>query len=306
MFIVRWLMSHPILFAWALAALAIILNWGTKSGVDHAEPSDVAAVHSQQTANVQDAKGSDAAGDKTKAAQQAAVEAHTPASPEQPVVPVAPVNELEKPAHPSKPDLNVDSSKEVSHSGTAQPDQNPEQGADSAIDKIEEAPAKESAATDMASVNANVDENKQAEEVTGTPEVTENGASEKSADVDSAKATDAVNPAVPVTAEAKAETPNQLLKAAREAFWHNKKDEAASIYKQLIEMQPEVLEHKGELGNVYWHQNKQKESAALYAEIAIPLIEKGKASQVENMLGFIGAFYPEKATEIHQYLLNNQ
>lgn len=303
MFIVRWLMSHPILFAWALAALAIILNWGTKSGVDHAEPADVAAVHSQQTSDAKDAHADTNAGN-TKAAQQAAVKAHTPASPEQPVVPTAPENELQKPAVPEKPGMDAALGTETV--------------------KAEEAPQKVEQATDAAANNTvevvSVEETTQVGDtieqvsvtvvdVGGAAEIAETKGAEASTStsevVETSSGSDA-DAKAPEPTDTKAASPDELLKLAREAFWHNKKDEAASIYKQLIEMQPEVLEHKGELGNVYWHQNKQKESAALYAEIAIPLIKKGNSAQVENMLGFIGAFYPEKATEIHQYLLNNQ
>ncbi|CAA6813766.1 MAG: Unknown protein [uncultured Thiotrichaceae bacterium] len=281
MFIVRWLMSHPILFAWALAALAIILNWGTKSGVDHAESKDVVAVHSQQTTS--EAKGvhSEKNAVNPLVEQQAIAESDTPKSPEQPVVPVAPVNELQKPVHPEKPGMN-----------TAQDVVTTENSEQTSVASAVEVASAESVAppAKMLAPTANV-----------SSKVAESSNSEVTAD--------AKNDAAPVPGSVdtnKKKTPDELLKAAREAFWQNKKDEAASIYKQLIEMQPDVLEHKGELGNVYWHQNKQKESAELYAKIAIPLINSGKSAQVENMLGFIGAFYPEKATEIHHYLRNNQ
>ena len=94
----------------------------------------------------------------------------------------------------------------------------------------------------------------------------------------------------------------ELLLMAREAYWNNGLEESAEIYQQLIESNPDVLDYKGELGNVYWRQGYPKKAAALYAEISLPMIEEGNADKVANMVGFIGLFFPEKATEIHNSL----
>lgn len=93
-----------------------------------------------------------------------------------------------------------------------------------------------------------------------------------------------------------------MLLIAREAYWNNGLDEAAQIYQQLIKLEPEVLDHKGELGNVYWRQGYPKKAAELYSVIAIPLINKGKTEEVANMLGFIGLFYPDRAAQINDHL----
>lgn len=93
-----------------------------------------------------------------------------------------------------------------------------------------------------------------------------------------------------------------LLVMAREAYWNNGLEESGEIYKVLIEREPEVIEHKGELGNVFWRQGYPKQAAELYAEIAAPMIEKGNAERVSNMVGFIGLFFPERATEIRALL----
>ena len=89
---------------------------------------------------------------------------------------------------------------------------------------------------------------------------------------------------------------------AREAYWNNGLEEASQIYTQLIELEPAVIEYRGELGNVYWRQGYPKKAAQLYSEIAIPMIEQGNAERVANMVGFIGLFYPEKAAEIYKKL----
>ena len=95
---------------------------------------------------------------------------------------------------------------------------------------------------------------------------------------------------------------DDLLLMAREAYWNNGLDEAAAIYQQLIEREPTVAEHKGELGNVYWKQGFPEKSATLYAEIAFPMIKNGHADRIENMVGFIELFHPDKAAEIKKML----
>jgi hypothetical protein len=90
----------------------------------------------------------------------------------------------------------------------------------------------------------------------------------------------------------------ELLLMAREAYWNNGLDEAAQIYQQLIKREPQVIEHKGELGNVYWRQGYPKKAAELYSEIAIPLIESGSSERVTNMVGFIQLFYPDRVEVI--------
>lgn len=95
---------------------------------------------------------------------------------------------------------------------------------------------------------------------------------------------------------------DDLLLMAREAYWNNGLDEAATIYQQLIQREPNVVTHKGELGNVYWKQGFPEKSAALYAEIALPMIKNGEAQRVVNMVGFIKLFHPNKATEINKQL----
>lgn len=93
-----------------------------------------------------------------------------------------------------------------------------------------------------------------------------------------------------------------LLMMAREAYWGNGLDESAEIYAALIEREPNVIEHKGELGNVFWRQGFPKKAAELYADIAEPMIEKGNGERVSNMVGFIGLFFPERAANIRGLL----
>jgi len=122
------------------------------------------------------------------------------------------------------------------------------------------------------------------------------GLQEIKAPVDNTAALDKSN----ATTDLSQVTNEEMLLMAREAYWNNGLDEAAQIYNKLIENEPEVFEHKGELGNVYWRQGYPEKAAELYSEIAIPMIESGGSDRVANMIGFIGLFYPERAAEIHK------
>lgn len=95
---------------------------------------------------------------------------------------------------------------------------------------------------------------------------------------------------------------DDLLMMAREAYWGNGLDESAEIYTVLIEREPDAIEYKGELGNVFWRQGFPKKAAELYADIAEPMIEKGNGERVSNMVGFIGLFFPERAASIRELL----
>jgi len=164
---------------------------------------------------------------------------------------------------------------------------------DTAVEAVEAAvePAEAEAVTEEAATEAEV------------AAVTEEVATETEA----AAVTEEVATETEVASEADADgfadkSAADLLVMAREAYWNNGLEESAEIYKALIEREPTVIEHKGELGNVFWRQGYPKQAAELYAEIAAPMIEKGNGERVSNMVGFIGLFFPEKATEIRALL----
>ncbi|MEE9352157.1 MAG: hypothetical protein V3U78_07850 [Thiotrichaceae bacterium] len=261
MHIFRWLMSHPIITAWILAALAILLNinMGSNSGAEqggnnvasHVVESGegVVAETSSQAHRI-----TDTAGSIEKSAKVSHEHGNASSAMHQPV------KAISKHSHSTAPDA-------VAVKSVA-------------------APAQVAAST-LSTNTTNVVEEKQ---------------SSDAVEVDASKRDNA--PSAIASEEATedliAMSSEDLLKLAREAFWQNKKDKSAAIYQALVKRDPSSLAYKGELANVLWHQNKQKESAALYAEIAMPLLKEGKSREVANMLGFIGVFFPEKASEIHR------
>ena len=129
---------------------------------------------------------------------------------------------------------------------------------------------------------------------------------EATAEVETAvEETAAVEEAVLDTGSIEGKSSEDILMMAREAYWNNGLDEAAQLYGVLIDREPTVIEHKGELGNVLWKQGYPSKAAELYAEIAQPMIEKGNGERVSNMVGFIGLFYPERAATIRELLAAN-
>ena len=101
-------------------------------------------------------------------------------------------------------------------------------------------------------------------------------------------------------AQALAASQQDLLIQAREAFWRRDLATAEALYSQLAEAQPGNPDLWGELGNLYFSQNKIKEASDAYYKAAEILIEEGHIRQVENLLGIIGNVDQEKARELFE------
>ena len=172
--------------------------------------------------------------------------------------------------------------------------------------KIEEAATKPEEATAKAEVVAVADEAAPAEievdKATAEVEVVDATVTDDANKGDATAAESAAEAVVADTGSLADKSSDDLLMMAREAYWDNGLDEAAGLYEELITREPNVIEHKGELGNVFWRQGYPKKAAELYADIAQPMIEKGNGERVSNMVGFIGLFFPERATNIRKLL----
>ena len=95
---------------------------------------------------------------------------------------------------------------------------------------------------------------------------------------------------------------NGLLRQARSAYWKKDFHQSVALYEELIRHNPSIFHYKGELGNVYWAQNRQREAAQLYAEIAVPMLKAGLIEPVINMLDLIRLHFPEEAGKISAHL----
>lgn len=247
MHIFRWLMTHPIITAWILAALAVLLNlnMGTNEheGGKHAENEVTHEVVESGKATVDEASDS-------------------PSS-------------LHSEVTASENTSQLTNTKASGVEGNDRQTANVTDHENQVAPAIKEQAPLDSSSTQGAISSAPID-----------GQTDNNKSTENETSIEGLESLSSQN----------------LLQLAREAFWENKKEKSVAIYQALIKREPDSLVHKGELANVYWHQNKQKESAALYAEISVPMIEEGKVSEVSNMIGFISVFFPEKALELQQLM----
>ena len=229
----RWLLVHPIAFAWILAAIAIVLNWIVGSGAppkkEHQAKAGQHEVQAQQ----------ETAGHEAVAANQAAA------------------------GHES-----------ASASTTAQ--------AAAALPAADASATQQQAAAEQASA-------------TGSASVTEQAA----AGAVPAEAATATATANQVAGQAVNENSSaeDLLLAAREAYWSGEYDRSVSFYQSLLKKDNQP-DYKGELANVYWKQGKSTEAVSLYAEIAPWLAEQGRVAELQSIKVYADVVDPTKAAEI--------
>ncbi len=88
-----------------------------------------------------------------------------------------------------------------------------------------------------------------------------------------------------------------LLLAAREAYWSGEYDRSVGFYLSLLKKDNKP-DYKGELANVFWKQGKSAEAVSLYAEIAPWLAEQGRITELQSIKVYADVVDPAKATEI--------
>lgn len=92
-----------------------------------------------------------------------------------------------------------------------------------------------------------------------------------------------------------------LLLAAREAYWSNDYERAAEFYQSLLK-RDDHPSHKGELANVYWKQGKSQEAVILYAEIAEWLKQQGRMAELQNIKVYADLVDPAQGEAIGELL----
>ncbi|MBJ6611039.1 MAG: hypothetical protein JG718_11825 [Candidatus Thiothrix moscowensis] len=222
MHILRWLMKHPILLAWLLAVLAILLNFGMGGAGDKAGKGD----HAKDTHSA--------------------------------------------PAHP------VDAGKQAvsAHGKDAAPVAGQAVAAPAVV-VAEQVPAVAATPAEQAPAVAAPAVAPVAEQAGAVP-------APVAADVNAA----------PAASE------QDLLRAAREAYWSNELERAAEFYGKLLEQKPDSLDYKGELANVFWKQGNANKAAELFADIAPQLAAQGRTGEAFNMKLYVDMVNPELAKKI--------
>jgi hypothetical protein len=92
--------------------------------------------------------------------------------------------------------------------------------------------------------------------------------------------------------------PYHVLAAAREAYWLHDHQEAESLYRQLIALDPDNPDGYGELGNLYFTQGKWDEAASAYFEAGSRLARSGHIMEAENLLDVIRGLEDPRADEL--------
>lgn len=345
MYIVRWLMGHPIIAIWFLGAIAILLsisNSGDKKelhGDDHSNNQEQ-VVTTDSTKSI-DTPPSVTSGLIESDEKKATVEESVKAEVETEVVITEETETTEtvKVEEPSgntehkDAQANLGKSEEVVTKATIDSTEVTSRSYPSGLDVSPEASEiatktdvevvgtpgpEETQPTNDAEQAKDTEQTKDAvptKDAVQTKDIVEETAGKTGNQTDVAAAANQATSTIEETPKPEVEpadsesiqdlgqsSTEEMLLMAREAYWNNGLEEASQIYTQLIELEPTVIEHRGELGNVYWRQGYPKKAAQLYSEIAIPMIEQGKSERVANMIGFIGLFYPDRAAEIHKKL----
>ncbi|MFZ1389580.1 MAG: hypothetical protein WBP46_14150 [Thiolinea sp.] len=133
---------------------------------------------------------------------------------------------------------------------------------------------------------------------TASSSVAEQAAATAAEPVNAAVATAAAGAATAGTATVNENSSAEdLLLAAREAYWSGEYDQSVGFYQSLLKKENKP-EHKGELANVYWKQGKSTEAVSLYAEIAPWLAEQGRTAELQSIKVYADVVDPTKAAEI--------
>nr|CAA6827831.1 MAG: Unknown protein [uncultured Thiotrichaceae bacterium] len=302
MHILRWLFSHPVIFAWALAILAILLNYGvggsSKEDAYHAEGGEATEQHAAADTDQAQGEGETAA---------PAVQALAGEAAEQVVEEVkAVVTEAE---------TAVAATEQVTAEAVETVAATAEQVTQAATDNVEKVAAGAAAvvATATAVVAASdaaaeTEVAQEAETTEAAPAAQEAEVTEAIPAVQEAEVTEAapaaqeaeVTEATPAAQEAEvteaaaqegATGSQDLLLAAREAYWSEDFDRASEFYQELL-AQDDQPAYKGELANVFWKQGKSAEAVQLYSDIAVWLKDQGRMAELQNIKVYVDLVDP--------------
>ena len=96
-----------------------------------------------------------------------------------------------------------------------------------------------------------------------------------------------------------APTAEDLLRAAREAYWSNEYDRAIEFYQALIQQEPNNLAAQGELANVYWWQGNTQKASELFSQLAPKLAAQGRQQEALNMKLYVEMVNPALAKSMN-------
>ena len=100
--------------------------------------------------------------------------------------------------------------------------------------------------------------------------------------------------------------PYHVLAAAREAYWLRNLEEAETLYRQLIALEPENPDGYGELGNLYFAQGRWEDAASTYFEAGKRLAHSGHIQEARNLLEVIRGLNSPQADELAGIIAESQ
>ena len=92
------------------------------------------------------------------------------------------------------------------------------------------------------------------------------------------------------------------LKDARQAYWNRDMAGAEARYKGLANDAPDNADILGELGNLYYAQQRMDEAAEMFHRAGVLLIKNGKPQQVMSLIGVLQSIAPNKAGDLRSRL----
>jgi hypothetical protein len=96
------------------------------------------------------------------------------------------------------------------------------------------------------------------------------------------------------------------LDAARQAYWNGDISGAESLYLALARDFADAPDIKGELGNLYYSQQRFAQAADYYRLAAELLLQAGNTQQVTSIIGILQGIAPQKAADLRQLVAQGQ
>lgn len=99
-----------------------------------------------------------------------------------------------------------------------------------------------------------------------------------------------------------AERRNEMLAAARRAYWNHDLPLAIRHYQALIQAFPNDPDYFGEVGNIYFEQGRNEQAAQAYYEAALLLLARGQRTRAGEMVELLQKTSPSHAESLLERL----
>jgi len=99
-----------------------------------------------------------------------------------------------------------------------------------------------------------------------------------------------------------AERRNEMLAAARRAYWNHDLPLSIRHYQALIQAFPNDPDYFGEVGNIYFEQGRNEQAAQAYYEAALLLLARGQRTRAGEMVELLQKTSPSHAESLLERL----